>query len=349
MSLWGNRDSKTAGGTAAIDVNGNVTGTSTFFTTQARVGNYIRIAGEDYQIVKIDAADGANCVKVVPGVNGATITAVSPAASYTLSEKPVYVAHEGRSPAGTSGWLGDSTKVYGVDVTELKAGSDNIVEVSISNAGTGYVEVPPVTFSGGGGTSAAATATISANAVSSITVTNVGSAYTSTPTVVVARPRLTVPTANVNTTTETVTYDGHKLSTGDSLVYYHGGGTPMASTPTMTNGTTVVYANRATANTFRLYDTAVNAGVGYVGSSGSGIIDITGTGNALQYFEKRTATQATAVAALGEHSSGGAAHAGWTRRIVGTGGRAGRIQTEVLVAMGSITGDQADDIQYPDA
>jgi hypothetical protein len=346
MAQWGNKDSKTATGTVAITTGGAVTGSSTLFTTEAKIGNTIRVAGEDYQIVKITNNTTAT---VIPGKNGAAMTLVNAGASYTLSEKPAFVPHEGRSPFGTSGILGDSTKVYGVDVIEIKAGGDNVTEVAIANAGTGYVEATTVTFSGGGGTSAAATATVSANSVSSITVTNVGSGYTSVPTVAIARPRLTVPTANVNTTTETVTYDGHKLSTGDALVYYHGGGTPLASTPTMTNGTTVVYANRVTANTFRLYDTAVNAGVGYVGSAGSGIVDIAGTGNALQYFEKRSATQATAVANLGEHSNGGGAHAGWTRRIVGTGGRAGRIQTEVLVAMGSITGDQADDIQYPDA
>jgi len=33
------------------------------------------------------------------------------------------------------------------------------------------------------------------------------------------------------------------------------------------------------------------------------------------------------------------AHAGWILRTAGTGGRAGRVQTEVLVAMGSMTGD----------
>ncbi len=36
------------------------------------------------------------------------------------------------------------------------------------------------------------------------------------------------------------------------------------------------------------------------------------------------------------------AHAGWTRVVEGTGGRAGRWQTEVLVAMGSMTGDAED-------
>jgi len=42
-------------------------------------------------------------------------------------------------------------------------------------------------------------------------------------------------------------------------------------------------------------------------------------------------------------------HAGWVRRIVGTGGRAGRITHETLVAMGTITGDASDDNIMPDA
>jgi hypothetical protein len=79
------------------------------------------------------------------------------------------------------------------------------------------------------------------------------------------------------------------------------------------------------------------------------IVDVSGTGNNAQFFEKVASTAATATAALGDGVVAGAAHAGWIKRTVGTGGRAGRIQTEVLVAMGSITGDQADDIQYPDS
>jgi len=42
-----------------------------------------------------------------------------------------------------------------------------------------------------------------------------------------------------------------------------------------------------------------------------------------------------------------AAHAGWVLRTEGSGGRAGRVSTEVLVAMGSITSD-AEDIVYED-
>lgn len=42
------------------------------------------------------------------------------------------------------------------------------------------------------------------------------------------------------------------------------------------------------------------------------------------------------------------AHTGWILRKVGQGGRAGRIQTEVLVA-GGITGDSSDDDIFPDS
>lgn len=57
----------------------------------------------------------------------------------------------------------------------------------------------------------------------------------------------------------------------------------------------------------------------------------------------------------------GAAHAGWVLRTVGSGGRAGRVQFETLVAMGSLgqtgaaygtaatTADAADDTILPDA
>jgi hypothetical protein len=48
-----------------------------------------------------------------------------------------------------------------------------------------------------------------------------------------------------------------------------------------------------------------------------------------------------------------AAHSGWVLRTAGTGGRAGRVKTEVLVAMGSMTGDGSasanDDTTFADA
>jgi hypothetical protein len=51
--------------------------------------------------------------------------------------------------------------------------------------------------------------------------------------------------------------------------------------------------------------------------------------------------------AVGLANSG--AHAGWIVRTEGTGGRAGRITSETLVAMGSMQFDAADDTTLPDA
>jgi hypothetical protein len=422
MSLWGNRDSKTASGTVAITSGGAVTGTSTAFTTQARIGNYIRVAGEDYEIVYI--TDNTHAT-VIPGVNGAAMTAVSPAAAYTLSEKPAYVAHEGRSPFGTAGDLGDSTKVYGVTTTELTAGGDNVVEVAVANGGTGYLEVPTVTIDDPtSGVTALATATIANGSVTRIAVGTVGSGYTTTPAANIDAPRITIDTANVNTSSETITYNGHGLSNGEAVKYYDGGQTTMGG---LTNATTY-YVGQKSTNTFKLYSTAAygatavatltittanvnitdniitanghglvnGARLTYNNASGTsitgltsgndyyvvnkttntfqlaltaggdpidisgtgnssqtfastGIINITGTGNITQYFNKIAKVTATAVASLGESAVGGGAHAGWVRRIVGTGGRAGRVNYETLVAMGSVSGDQSDDIQYPDA
>lgn len=41
-------------------------------------------------------------------------------------------------------------------------------------------------------------------------------------------------------------------------------------------------------------------------------------------------------------------HAGWVLRTEGSGGRAGRIQYETLVALSSMTGDASDDTDFPD-
>ena len=114
MALWGNKDSKTASGTVSIASTGVVTGTGTSFTTQAKVGNYIRAGGVDYQIVTITSNTVAKVVMGKNNGNGSVTTASG--ASYTLSEKPVFVAHE--SADNGYGSTGDSNKVYGVDVTE---------------------------------------------------------------------------------------------------------------------------------------------------------------------------------------------------------------------------------------
>jgi hypothetical protein len=424
MALWGNKDSKTASGTVSIASTGVVTGSSTAFTTQAKVGNALLANSVEYQIVSITSDTVA---KVIMGTNNGngSVTTCS-AQSYTLSEKPVYVAH---GSADTFA-MGNSALVYGVDTTESAAGGDNVTAVSVASGKTRYLEVPAVTFSGGGGSSAAATASISGGAVSAITVTNTGTAYTSVPTVAIAKPKRTIPTSGVAIATEQITYAAHGLTAAEEVKYYNGGSTSITG---LTSASSYyVSAIGLAANTFRLaasagaaagrtaltgfaisgtagqftcdattlavgdhivfggtitgtgsitthtagkiYEVSAVTGTSpsvtgftitqedasaVVSTAGNGtgltltpytIVMLSGTGNNAQYFEiQATADQATATAALGDGAVGGSQHAGWVRRTVGTGGRAGRVQYETLVAMGSMTGDQSDDIAFRDS
>ena len=427
MSLWGNRDSKTASGTVAIASSGVVTGTSTSFTTQAKIGNTIRVAGVDYEIVTITS----NTVcKVESGIQGGAITVVSPAAAYTLSEKPAFVAAS-ETPDSGVGKSGNSNKVFGVDTAEAFDTVSRITEIGVATGGARYLgSAPTVTITGGGGTSAAATATIAGGAVTLITMTNVGSSYETVPTVTIAKPARIIPASGITVGTDTVAYTAHGLVANEAVKYYNGGGssaTGLTSATTYyvanaglvanafevkaaaTSGTLVAtVATSGTAGQFtcgastlavgdRVKITGTNTGTGTITGYATGntykvsavtgsspsvtgftltteaagaivttagtlvgltyttetVINISGTGNNAQYFEiQATADQATAVAnrggGVGYGDTSTVTHAGWVRRTVGTGGRAGRIQYETLVAMGSITGDQADDLQFTD-
>jgi hypothetical protein len=66
------------------------------------------------------------------------------------------------------------------------------------------------------------------------------------------------------------------------------------------------------------------------------------TGITVGQFGVDTAEQAAA-----RQAGPRAAHAGWVVRTVGSGGRAGRVTMETLVAMGSMT-DDAEDVGAPD-
>lgn len=112
MALWGNKDDKTSDGTVAIAANGLVTGTSTVFDDQAKVGDYL-VVNSTYQVV-ISSITSNTEAQVVAAQLGTSVNAVSAGANYTLNEKPVSVAFT-EVPQGSHG---DATKVFGVDTTE---------------------------------------------------------------------------------------------------------------------------------------------------------------------------------------------------------------------------------------
>jgi hypothetical protein len=231
--------------------------------------------------------------------------------------------------------------LFMIDATEANAGSDNVADISIAIAGAGYVEAPGVTISGGGGKDATATATIAGGKVTNIAVANTGQAFTSDPTVTIQVPVLTVPTGQVVTANDVIMYTGHGQANGAALVFNWGGSSNIGG---LLNGTTY-YTAPVDANRLSLSTTAANA-------ANAVVINLTTTGQAGQYLSIVDATRATAVASrgLGQGSNGSehATHIGWNLKVVGTGGRAGRVQFETLVAQSQIIGDGSDDITLPD-
>ena len=237
---------------------------------------------------------------------------------------------------------GMTVGLFMVDATETTAGGDNVVDISLSNQGSGYVAAPGVTFSGGGGTSAAATASIAAGKISNITITNVGSGYTSNPTITIGQPNLVIPIAQVIVANNVIMYTGRGQANSAALVYNWNGSANIGG---ITNANTY-YVVPVDANRFSLATTAANA-------ANNVVIDLTTQGAATQYFDIVDGVRATAIASRGlSQGASGAEHAthiGWNLKSVGSGGRAGRVQYETLVALSNPIGDGSDDLSLPDA
>ena len=328
MALWGNNDSKTASGTVAIAANGLVTGSSSSLDTEARVGDFISMANTDYMIVAITNATSA---QVVGPQQSTTVTAQSDAA-YILSEKPKYVLLDDGNH-GVAGW---TNTVFGQDTTEAQVANGAIREVVIVTGGSGYASNGTVTVAGGLGNSvaAAANAFVSGGRVTQIKFSNNGVGYTSSPTLTVSAPAgitFNALTAVSNTAdTIALTTANSKFLVGDQVTYTVAAGNTAVGG--LVSGTTY-YVSHANTTTIALSDRYNGANIDLTAS-------VSETGHTLT-------GQTAVVAAIlsGVHHS---AHAGWVRRTVGTGGRAGRVTFETLVAMGTIQNDAEDNV-LPDA
>ena len=119
-----------------------------------------------------------------------------------------------------------------------------------------------------------------------------------------------------------ITLTNHGFVVGDALTYSRNSGTAIAE---LTDGGTF-FVVAATSDTIQLSAT-----------QGGTAISLTDGGSE---NHKVTGETATATAILGPGGARGSmvAHTGWQKVTVGTGGRAGRVHYETLVA-GSITGD----------
>jgi hypothetical protein len=245
---------------------------------------------------------------------------------------------------------------FGANAVEMGVASGPVAQITITNAGTGYVSNSTITFTGGGGTSAAATGTANSfGKISGSVISNAGTAYGTNPTISFAAPANTA-------------FNGNTAITG-------GPSTGLTTDANSTITVAIVSANNFGAAAFKVGDTVkyrVDAGNTVVGglttetiffiqhanttkialaaTSGGNRITLTksaGTDPQAGHFLQ--GTTATGAAVVGGAKNKGVTHAGWVVRTAGTGGRAGRVQYETLVAMGSITGDGSDDDVLPDS
>jgi len=123
-----------------------------------------------------------------------------------------------------------------------------------------------------------------------------------------------------------ITIASNKFQVGDKVVYDVKAGNTAISP--LVDGTTY---HVASSNSTTISIAATNGGAALVLVPGVGE-----TGHGL------TGETATASAVLSSGGDKNVAHAGWVKRTVGTGGRAGRVFYETLVAGGTIGGDQED-------
>jgi len=230
---------------------------------------------------------------------------------------------------------------FGVDTTEDSVVSGNLVSITLTTNGSGYTANAIVTITAtNGGTSATANAIANTfGKIASVNVVSAGSGFKSNPTITIAAPANT--TFNANTAVSAgagggansvITLSSAGVFVAGDYVKYQAGSGNTAITG-LANGT--IYAVQfANSTVIALADTVGGARITLTKG-------LTQTGHAIQ------GATATAVATVG--GAQGVAHAGWVVRTVGTGGRAGRVQYETLVAMGSISTDGSDDNILPDS
>ena len=236
----------------------------------------------------------------------------------------------------------------------IRTDEDNIqLGSSLSNAQAGT----EITLTGTGnnaqtleGIQATATATLAGGKVTGITVTNVGSDYQALPSITVAAPGgtgnldLTDGAVNIVADDEIVIPAAlyAVLTTGDAMTYAQGGSGNHAD---LANGTVFFAIKSGTANKMSLATTYANA------IAGTKItLNAVAAGGTAHSFTGATAS-VTAIRGLGvdgDNDSRDVAHIGWVKKTVGTGGRAGRVHYETLVAASSISGD-AEDVATPDS
>jgi hypothetical protein len=242
----------------------------------------------------------------------------------------------------TSAWAANNKQVagiFGVDSTEVGVKSGPIAIAKVSFAGSGYAANAAVTITDtNGGSGATVNAHTSATGrIDALNIEVGGTGFKTNPTIAIAAPDLIVFNGNtaVSANTIAIASANSKFLAGDKLTY--AGNT--SSTPVGLVDGTQYFVSFSNTTVIALSATAGGANLAISPAPGASAA----AGGAT--FRGETATGY--VVAGGGQNKG--VTAGWNIRTAGTGGRAGRVQNECLVAMRNIAGDASDDTILPDA
>ena len=256
-----------------------------------------------------------------------------------LSEQAYYVIAKETADSGTTmGDLTSNTFALASSLSNAQAGT----AVDITNDG-GADDQTLI------GDTATATATVVVGKVTKIEITTVGSAYTSAPTVTIAAPATETFDASdagvcVLADDEIVVASAFYgvIASGDPVTYADGGGTAITG---LTTATVYYLIKSGTSNKISL---ATTKGRAIAGTKIA--LTVLGVGSSHTLIgQTPTATSALGMGTAGtEVGASEISHIGWVKKTIGTGGRAGRVFYETLVAASSITGD-AEDLATPDS
>jgi len=229
---------------------------------------------------------------------------------------------------------------FGVDGTEIAVSNGSIISYTVTYPGSGYTSnaVVTVTVAGVANVTVANSTVNTSGKVSALTINVATSSLTTSPPVVVAAPA--AKTFNANTQGVVVASDFILIASGNTI---------------FRDGDYVTY--RVTAGNTALTPLVSGSQYYIVGANTTGVkLTSTKGGTALDLeivvadesghsIQGETATAVATVSGAKDKI----AHTGWVLRTEGTGGRAGRVQYEVLATLNGPTTDASDDIILKDA
>jgi hypothetical protein len=231
---------------------------------------------------------------------------------------------------------GATVGVFGIDATEMgitTGSTDGIYRVTSGGTGYGANAVVTIAFANGVSNVSAANSTVNSTSnAGRVTALTSNAAITGitgvSPVLTIAAPAAINITANsvgFSNTADTlaVSSANSRWQIGDRLYY----SVPTGNTPiTPLTGNTFYFVSFANTTTIKLATTATGANINITDAR------VTSTGE-VHTIQGDTAAGLVIISGAKRQ---GATHAGWVLRTEGTGGRAGRVQMETLVAMGSL-------------